>query len=704
MTFNALLHFGAAFFCGGLAFFGLFRDYRSFVHQIFAFGMVVLALESAFTGLSVQALFAEEVIFWQRWRCVATALLPGTWLLFSLSFPRGDDKPTLGTWKWIILAAFLLHLTFVTLFASRFFRDVPFFDPLQGWLLSLGWSGYAFHISFLVGAVLIMMLLEKTLRASRGRQRWQVKFLAIGIGALFAARVYTGSQALLLHQLNLELEMVNGAGLLVACFLILISILRAQLLHMDIYLSQTILYRSFTLLIVGVYLLGVGVLAKAVGDVNSGLALTIQAFFIFLALLSLLIVLLSDRLRLRMRQLISRHFQRPQYDYRKAWMAFTERTASLVERKPFCDAVAKMVSEMLDILSVSIWLRDETRQGLKLGGSTAFSDTQATDLSGFGHGAADLIRLVRNEQTIVDLENTEAGEAEALRRSHMRFLQDARIRYCIPLVSGGDLLGLITLGDRVRGVPFSFEELDMLKTIADQVAASLMNLKLSEQLQQAKEMQAFQTVAALFAHDLKNLASKLSLLLQNLPAHFDNPAFREDALRAISQSVGKINGMCSRLSLVREGPELRPIEADLNELVTTTLVGLNGILKASLVEDLHPLPRVSLDPKQIPKVLTNLILNADAAVDDGGKIHVTTGTRDGWVVLTVSDNGCGMSKEFLDQCLFRPFRTTKKQGTGIGLLQSKMIVDAHKGRIEVESQEGRGSTFRVLLPVKGTGA
>ena len=98
--------------------------------------------------------------------------------------------------------------------------------------------------------------------------------------------------------------------------------------------------------------------------------------------------------------------------------------------------------------------------------------------------------------------------------------------------------------------------------------------------------------------------------------------------------------------------------------------------------------------------VTNLVLNANEAVGNGGKIHVNTGTRDGWVVLTVSDNGCGISKEFMNECLFRPFRTTKKQGTGIGLFQSKMIVDAHKGQIEVESQEGRGSTFRILLPMK----
>ena len=96
------------------------------------------------------------------------------------------------------------------------------------------------------------------------------------------------------------------------------------------------------------------------------------------------------------------------------------------------------------------------------------------------------------------------------------------------------------------------------------------------------------------------------------------------------------------------------------------------------------------DPEQLQKVLTNLILNAADAVGEKGEICISTASRDGWVELGVSDTGCGISKEFINECLFRPFKTTKPQGTGIGLFQSKMIVEAHNGVIEVESREGRG--------------
>jgi putative PEP-CTERM system histidine kinase len=268
------------------------------------------------------------------------------------------------------------------------------------------------------------------------------------------------------------------------------------------------------------------------------------------------------------------------------------------------------------------------------------------------------------------------------------------------LAAGDDLLGFISLDDRVSERPLSFEELELLRTIADQVAASLLNLRLSERLRQAKELEAFQTVATFFVHDLKNLASRLSMTLKNLPVHFDNPEFREDALRLMSSSVDQINSICSRLSLLRGKLEIRPVEIDLNQVVKATAASLNGSLTGRLVENLQPVPKVLADPEQIQKVLTNLILNACEAVGREGEIHVTTGRRNGWAQFTVKDTGCGMSKEFMDHCLFRPFRTTKPKGTGIGLFQSKMIVEAHSGLLEVESREGKGTTFRVLLPVK----
>jgi signal transduction histidine kinase len=86
-------------------------------------------------------------------------------------------------------------------------------------------------------------------------------------------------------------------------------------------------------------------------------------------------------------------------------------------------------------------------------------------------------------------------------------------------------------------------------------------------------------------------------------------------------------------------------------------------------------------------------------VDKEGLIRIETIQNNGWAILTVSDNGCGMSAEFINRSLFRPFQTTKKNGLGIGMFQSMMIVQAHGGRIAVASEPGKGTTFQVFLPV-----
>ena len=105
MTFYSFLSFASAMLCGGLAAVVWYRDARAFVHQIFAIGMVVLALEAVFTNLSIQAFTYAEVVRWQRLRFLAAALLPGSWLLFSLSFARANYREFISKWRWVAVGA-----------------------------------------------------------------------------------------------------------------------------------------------------------------------------------------------------------------------------------------------------------------------------------------------------------------------------------------------------------------------------------------------------------------------------------------------------------------------------------------------------------------------------------------------------------------------------------------------------------------------
>jgi signal transduction histidine kinase len=108
------------------------------------------------------------------------------------------------------------------------------------------------------------------------------------------------------------------------------------------------------------------------------------------------------------------------------------------------------------------------------------------------------------------------------------------------------------------------------------------------------------------------------------------------------------------------------------------------------------LPKVSADPEQMTRVLRNLILNAIDAMPQGGTLTVRTEARDGGARLEVSDTGQGLTPEECER-LFTPYYTTKTHGTGLGLAIVQSVVSDHHGRISVESQPGRGTTFRLEL-------
>jgi putative PEP-CTERM system histidine kinase len=233
--------------------------------------------------------------------------------------------------------------------------------------------------------------------------------------------------------------------------------------------------------------------------------------------------------------------------------------------------------------------------------------------------------------------------------------------------------------------------------MADQTAAGLLNRRLTRQLLEAKQLEAFQAMSAFFIHDLKNAASTLTLTLENLRVHFDDPEFRQDALGAIGRTTERIQGLIQRLAALRRGLALNTAPADLNAVVRSALQTLgSGFPPVEL--DLGALPPTRLDAEQMQQVITNFLLNARDATEGRGRIAVRTTPRNGWVELEVRDDGCGMTPEFLRQQLFRPFQTTKGRGLGIGMFQAKVIVEAHRGRIEVDSAPGRGTTVRVLLP------
>lgn len=697
MTSNSFLAFAVGLFAGLLGFAALLDKPRSVARWAFFAGMETLAIESILDGITLNVFLPEKVIYWQTLSSVARSFFPGFWLLFSLSYSRGNYREFLLRWRFLLTAAFLLPVVISVGYRTGVLHFLLDGEGAQPVWLSFGGAAKTLSILFLIATVLIMLNLEKTFRSAVGITRWRIKFLVLGLAIIFGARIYIESQRLLFSDYSPALIDIETGAVLIGCTLMAVAYLRNGFAGFDVYPSQTVLQSSFTLLLAGGYLFVVGVLAQIVAHLGGAGSFQTQAFLVLLGTAALAVLLISDRFRQGLQQFVSRHFARPQYDFRKTWTLMAQGMSSVLNQPALCTAAARLISETFNVLSVTTWLIDEQNGRLTLGAST--SRSKAYDLDPGFALREPVLKGLRQLNDPFDLEEIEEDWAATLREIESPKFRKGGNRICIPLLAGERLLGVVILADRVNGAPYTLEELDLLKCIGNQVAAGLLNLRLGEELMLAKQFEAFQTMSAFFVHDLKNVVSSLSLTLQNFPTHFDDPEFREDALQGIAATVNRINHLIGRLSVLRNKIELKPVESDLNQLVVEALESLKWVPEVQVVKELHPLPSIFADPERVQDVVTNLLLNARDVVGKGGQVRVETSQRDGHAVLSVADNGCGMSPVFLKDSLFRPFHTTKKEGLGIGLLQSRMIVEAHRGTIQVESEPGKGTTFRVILPL-----
>jgi putative PEP-CTERM system histidine kinase len=421
---------------------------------------------------------------------------------------------------------------------------------------------------------------------------------------------------------------------------------------------------------------------------------------VLLGLAGLALLLLSDRVRRRIQVFTARHFLKAQHDSVEVWTLLSRRLAHVTDQAGACTAAARSIAETFDVLSVTIWLVDGDQGQLVACASTARQrDDVAHEMLVAASGV--VVAGLQGRTLPFDLEHEADGWAEEFRQLNPSTFETGGDRWCVPLHTVGQHLGVVVLADRVGGLGYTGEELELLACIGDQMTSVVLNLRLGEEVGRARELDAFRTMSAFFVHDLKNAAASLNLTLKNLPIHFDDPAFRSDALRAVGNTAQRIDDMIARLSAMRQRPNFTFVESDLNQLVTEALNRLTQVATVELRRELQPLPTLRVDREQIQSVVTNLVLNAQEAVASGGQIRVRSQHQNGHVLLSVSDNGCGMTPAFLKESLFRPFQSTKKKGLGIGLFQSRTIVQAHGGHVQVESEPGKGSTFQVSLPIGG---
>ncbi len=222
---------------------------------------------------------------------------------------------------------------------------------------------------------------------------------------------------------------------------------------------------------------------------------------------------------------------------------------------------------------------------------------------------------------------------------------------------------------------------------------------------ESRQFQSFVRVSAMLTHDLKNAIEVLSLTVGNMERHYDNPQFRADAMKSLAGATDKLKSIVARLSkplTSLSGEHKRPANVDLIPILKRVVARMAEPLreKHTVVLRLPPTLLALVDAARIEEAMENLVLNAlEAMIEKSGTLTIEAGTLpNGAATFSVGDTGPGMSRTFIDKRLFLPFSTTKKNGVGLGLYACREVIEGSAGSIKVESVEGAGTTFRVVLP------
>ena len=611
------------------------------------------------------------------------------WLVFTAGVfaTRRTDERTARTATALIAAILVLSVALVGLEFAPSFHAVSAGEGLRYGLLGR-----------LVLAVTGLVLIENMYRNSKPSSRWAIKFLCLGIGAMFAYDLYVYADALLFRRLNPSLLQARGATNTIVVPLLAVSAARNREWSLDIFVSRRIAFHSTTLIGAGLYLLlmaGAGYYLRAFGG-DWGTVL--QTTFLFGAVVLLAVVLFSGRFRAEVKVFLNKHFFNYKFDYREEWLQFIHTISSADRSETLPGRAIQAVADIVDSPDGALWMRREG-EGFALVANSDLPLGTATHLSVDG----SLPRFLEERAWVINLaEIPERPELYADLDLPQWLGKIERAWLVVPLHHHDALLGFVVLGRPRAHRDLNWEDYDLLRTVGRQVASYLAEQEAEKAMLEAKQFEAFNRRFAFVLHDIKNLVSQLSLLVSNADRHAGNPEFQEDMIRTVRDSVDRMNRLLARLS---KGREESPAETvSLAPLLAEVVGRLRGT---------HPSARlvgptvaagaaettVAADRERLAAVLGHLIQNAVEATADHGEVAVDLERHGDRAVIEIADDGPGMDSEFVREHLFRPFGTTKRDGFGIGAYESREFIRGLGGNLDVVTAPGRGTKMRIDLPV-----
>ena len=563
---------------------------------------------------------------------------------------------------------------------------------------------YTLLVLRMIVAVGALVLVHNLYTVSAPETRWGIRLPMTALAGMWIYDLNLYTIAYLTQQMPLELATMRGPAMALIAPIFALAAKRNS--SWKLRLSRTVAFQSFSLFIIGGYLVIMVVIANALQLVGGDYTRFAQITLVFGMSISALLLLPSAKFRAWFKVKIAKHLFQHRYDYRSEWMRFTDTIGRPGGgAAPFHERVVQAIADITDSPAGLLLIPDDVGR-LQLQARWNWKSMQQPknicnpSTMGYFQSTGRIIELDRLRNTDEKPVNTDDKAVNAddeLEAVPDWMLEEPSAWVIVPLVHFERLAGLAILARPRINRTLDWEDLDMLRVVGRQVASYLAESQGQEDLSEARRFDEFNRRFAFIMHDIKNLVSQLSLLARNAERHADNPEFRVDMIETLQSSVGKMNGMLARLSQHNKSKVAEPKPMKLGPVVSAIVKQKKLIHNVTVtgIEDVT----VMADPSRVEQILSHIVQNAIDASDASDPVFInvhSTGTN---AAIEVLDNGVGMSGEFIRSQLFRPFASSKEGGFGIGAYEAQTLAHEMHGRIDVESREGEGSRFTLLIPI-----
>jgi len=539
--------------------------------------------------------FPDKVALLSSISLYCMALLCPVSILFSNVFCRDFIFTKLPKAQHLLLALSLMPLFLVGFFPVSSFFFSPDFATDK--MLFLEPIAFFFYLQLVLFLAVSLFNLEATVANAPHGVRWKIKFAMVGIGVILATHVLYFSQGIIFRAIDIGFVSPRALGVVIGLLLMVYSkVSRGG--DERIVISRHLAYRSFVVLFCALFLLAVGLIGEGVKIFGSEFNSYAFIMLVLVAGIALVVVALSESVRRKVKLTIQKHFYGEKYDYRIEWKKFTDRMTHARSKEELYDNILTVYCETFGIVGGCMYL-----QGRHSSDFAPVSFHEMDESKQLLPDNSTLIRAVRDKKNILDLRQEELELDEEVKL----FLQKREARFIVPIHSAPSMVGFIILGAPINIVEqYDDEDLELMEAISSQAAAVLMNLRLGDELAEARDMEAFGKVAAFVLHDLKNQVYPLSLLAENAREYINEPEFQKDMLASLSNIVSRMNILISQLTNIPTKGSLRLEVVDLMEVAREAA----ELIPSAKIEFVGGPTKAWVDVEEIKKVALNLYLNA----------------------------------------------------------------------------------------------